>query len=151
MRVGKRCWSGALLGLTLATSLTGCVERRYTIRTDPPGALVVVNNEEIGRAPVARSFSYYGDRDITLILDGHQTQRVIQPIDAPWYDNILTEFVSECIVPITLRDERDFTFKMAPTVVPPANELLGRAEALRTQAQIPPPPRRGGLLGFFGF
>jgi hypothetical protein len=137
--------------LAVAAGLTGCVERRYTIRSNPPGALVVVNNEEIGRTPVSRSFTYYGDRDITLMLDGYQTQRVIQPIDAPWYDNLVTEFFAENLVPVTLRDERDFTYQMVPAAVPPTNDLLSRGEALRTQAQAAPPPRRGGILGFFGF
>ena len=55
-------------------ALSGCVERRYTIRTDPPGATVVVNGEEIGPSPASKSFVYYGDRKITMILDGYQTK-----------------------------------------------------------------------------
>ena len=75
--------AGALL-IGLATglgSLSGCVERRYTIRTDPPGALVIVNGEEIGPTPVSRSFIYYGDRKITPDAgwlqdpDGHPADR----------------------------------------------------------------------------
>ena len=82
-------WGAALLGMAVAFGQAGCVKRRYTIRTDPPGATVIVNNEEIGRTPVSRSFTFYGDRDITLILDGYKTQRVIQPIKSPWFDNFL--------------------------------------------------------------
>src|SRR5258707_15345494 len=46
------------LVLLLATlgSLSGCVERRYTVRTNPPGALLVANDEEIGATPTSRSF-----------------------------------------------------------------------------------------------
>ena len=121
------------------------------MRTNPPGALAIVNGEEIGRTPVSRSFIFYGDRDVTLMLDGHQTQRINQPVDAPWYDNIVTEFFSENVVPWTIRDEREFTYQMAPTTLPPANELMDRGQALRAQAQAAPPPRRGGLLGWLGF
>ena len=78
-----------LLGLAVgAGGLPGCVERRYTIRTDPPGALAIVNGEEIGPTPVSRSFTYYGDREITLMLDGYKTKTLIQPIAAPWWDNL---------------------------------------------------------------
>lgn len=150
-RHGLGRWVAAALGLAIVSGLSGCVERRYTIRSEPPGALVVVNNEEIGRTPVSRNYTYYGDRDITLMLDGYQTQRVIQPMKAPWYDNYLTEFFSECVVPVTIRDERDFTYKMQPATVPKYEELLNRGEGLRSQAQTIPPPRRGGILGFFGF
>jgi len=150
-RQGLGRWVSAVLGLAAASALSGCVERRYTIRTEPPGALVVVNGEEIGRTPVSKSFTYYGDRDVTLMLDGYQSQRLIQPVKAPWYDNIVTEFFTENLVPYTFRDERDFRYVMAPASVPATNDLMGRAESLRTQAKVPPPPRRGGVLGFFGF
>lgn len=145
------CRGAAVLGLALAIGQTGCVKRRYTIRTDPPGATVIVNNEEIGRTPVSRSFVYYGDRDITLIRDGYKTQRLIQPIKAPWFDNLLTEVFTENFIPMTLRDERAFVYKMEPDSVPPYSEVLGRAEGLRSQARVNPPPRRGGILGFLGF
>jgi hypothetical protein len=147
--LGRLVW--ALLGAAVATGLTGCVERRYTIRTEPPGALAIVNGEEIGRTPVSRSFVFYGNRDITVMMDGFQTQRIIQPIDAPWYDNILTEIITENVVPFTIRDERDFTYKMVDATVPLTNDLMSRGETLRAEAQFAPPPRRGGILGFFGF
>lgn len=143
--------ASAVFGAALIFCCVGCVERRYTIRTEPPGALVVVNNEEIGRTPVSKSFAYYGDRDITLMLDGYQTQRLIQPVKSPWYDNLLTEFFTENIVPFTIRDEREFTYKMVPASVPTTQDLQARGEALRAQGASAPTPRRGGILGFFGF
>ena len=151
LKQGRMRWSAIAWGVILASGLTGCVERRYTIRTDPPGALVVVNNEEIGRTPVSRSFIYYGDRDVTLMMDGFRTQHLVQPIKPPWYDNMLTEFVTENVLPWTIRDERDYTYQLAPATVPATNDLLARGENLKIQAQSPPPPRRGGILGFFGF
>lgn len=147
---GRRSWV-VVLGVLVVCGITGCVERRYTIRTDPPGALVVVNGQELGLTPVSAPFTYYGDREIVLIKDGFQTQRVIQPIRAPWWDNLLTEFFSENLVPVNLRDERDFTYRLTPSTIPATNDLLQRAESLRAQGQAPPPPRRGGILGFFGF
>jgi len=142
-----------LLVLTFASfgAFSGCVERRYTIRSNPPGALAIVNDEEIGPTPVSRSFTYYGDREVTLMLDGYKTQTIIQPIKAPWWDNLLTEFFTENLVPYTLRDERDFTYQMTPATVPSQEDLVNRGQDLRTQAQTLPPPRRGGILGFFGF
>ncbi len=99
----------ALLMLVALGLLSGCVERRYTIRSDPPGATVIVNGEEIGPTPASKSFYYYGNREITLMLDGYQTRTVIQPINAPWWDNYVTEFFTENIVPVSLRDEREYT------------------------------------------
>ncbi len=129
----------------------GCVERRYTLRTEPPGALAIVNGEEIGQTPVSRSFYYYGDREVTFILDGFETRTVIQPMKAPWWDNIFTEFFTENLVPFDLRDEREFTYQLTPASSPAAADLRDRAEQLRAGSQVPPPPRRGGLFGWLGF
>jgi len=141
----------ALLLLAGLGLLSGCVERRYTIRTEPPGATIVVNGEEIGPAPASRNFYFYGDREITMILDGHQTKTVIRPIKAPWWDNYVTEFFTENIVPWTIRDERVFKYQMVPAVSPPEGVLRDRAESLRSEARVLPPPRRGGILGWLGF
>jgi hypothetical protein len=137
----------AILGL----AAPGCVERRYTIRTNPPGALVFVNGEEIGPSPVSRSFTYWAPREIVLMADGYQTQRIIQPMRPPWWDNYLTEFFSENLVPWTIRDDREYIYQLAPQQVASEAELEARADALRSQGQSPPPPRRRGLLGWLGF
>ncbi|WP_165234197.1 PEGA domain-containing protein [Aquisphaera insulae] len=145
----RRAEGTVLVVLALAL-FPGCVERRYTVRTEPPGALVIANGEEIGQTPVSRSFTYYGDREFTLILDGHETRTIIQPMKAPWWDNIVTEFFSENLVPFHLRDEREFTYAMAPATAPRTDDLHARAEQLRGESQAVPPPRRGGILGWFG-
>jgi hypothetical protein len=149
-RPGRELLLGAALA-TLALGVTGCVERRYTIRTNVPGTLVFVNGEEIGPVPASRSFTYYGDREIVLMAPGYQTQRVIQKINAPFWDNLLTEFFTENLVPITLRDERDFSYQMVPVESPQPSDLVDRGQVLRSRANTVPPPRRGGILGWLGF
>lgn len=137
---------GVALGLA-----PGCVERRYTLRTDPPGALAIVNGEEIGTTPVSKSYTFYGDRKISFILDGYENKTVIQPIKAPWYDNLFTEFFTENLIPFNIRDEREFTYKLGPYKEPTVESLQERAEELRAIGKVPPAPRRGGILGWLGF
>lgn len=139
------------VGLGCLFTYTGCVERRYTIRTDPPGALVVVNGEEIGPSPASRSFYFYGDREITLIRDGYKTETFIQPINAPWFDNYLTEFFTENVIPMQMRDDREFKYTLKPYVSSPEGALRDRAESLRTEAQVLPKPRRTDFWGWLGF
>src|SRR5271165_2353780 len=141
----------ALTLLAVAALSSGCVERRYTLRTDPPGALAIVNGEEVGQTPVSRSFYYYGDREITFILDGYATKTLIQPIKAPWWDNLFSEFFTENLVPFNLRDEREFKYQLTPASTPRASDLRDRAEQLRSEAQTLPKPRRGGFLGWLCF
>ncbi|ODU00607.1 MAG: hypothetical protein ABS79_03050, partial [Planctomycetes bacterium SCN 63-9] len=131
----------ALIGISAGLmATTGCVERRYTLRTDPPGALAIVNDEEIGPTPVSRNFTFYGDRKITFIRDGYETKTVIQPMKAPWYDNLFTEFFTENLIPYTFRDEREFTYKLDQYQEPTVESLQGRAEELRAIGKTQPPP-----------
>ena len=57
-----------------------------TIRSNPPGALVYVDDYEVGITPISTSFIYYGQRRIRLVKDGYETLTVMQPIPPPWYD-----------------------------------------------------------------
>lgn len=133
----------------LSLTSVGCVERRYTIRTDPPGALVNVNGEESGISPVSVSYEYYGDRRVTIQAEGYETIHSEMPLQAPWWNNAFTGFFTENLVPFTLRDEREFRFTMAPAVSSETGDLVGRGQQLRQQAQAPPPERPGGFFRFF--
>ena len=65
----------ALLAVSLIATiiLSGCVERRLTINTEPQGALVVLNDEEIGQSPVTVSFNWYGDYNVRISKEGFET------------------------------------------------------------------------------
>jgi hypothetical protein len=134
----------------VSMGLTGCVERRYTIRTDPPGALVIANGEPIGTTPVSKSFTFYGDRTFRIVKEGYETKDVIEKFRAPWYDNLLTEFFTENLNPYTFRDEVEFNYKLDPAQPADPGSLLNRAEATRIQGQAPPVQRSTGLRAYLG-
>ena len=46
-----RRFACVLLAATTAR-VTGCVERRFRVETNPPGAYVTVNNKPVGPSPV---------------------------------------------------------------------------------------------------
>jgi hypothetical protein len=138
-----------LAAALLCLTAVGCVERRYTIRTDPPGALVFVNGEESGISPVSVHYEYYGDRRVTIQAEGYETINTELPIRAPWWNNAFTGFFTENLIPFTLRDEREYLFTMAPAVTPQTGDLVGRGQQLRQQALTPPPERPRGFFRFF--
>jgi hypothetical protein len=121
----------------------GCVQRRLTILSNPPGAMVYVGDEEIGTTPVSTDFVYYGNRKIRLEKPGFETLKVDQPIPAPWYQIPPLDVVSDNFALHEVRDERFVTFDLAPQVVVPQHELLRRADGLR-QANGGPASPRGG-------
>lgn len=141
----------ALACALLALASAGCVQRRITIRSNPPGALVYVDKYEIGKTPCSVEYIYYGTREIKLVKDGYETLTVLQWIPPPVYEIPPLDFVAENVVPVELRDERTFDYQLVPTRVVPTNQLLGRAENLRQSTRLenlaagppaPPPPRR---------
>jgi hypothetical protein len=84
--------------------------------------------------------------------DDFQTLNVVQPIDAPWWDNYFTEFISENLVPITLRDEREFNYRLVPASNPPRpRRPRPRRRSPHPGAGPTPPSSRRCFLGFFGF
>jgi PEGA domain len=123
--------------LCVLAAIGGCVQRRLTIRSNPPGARVYVGDEEIGTTPVSTDFVYYGTRKIRLVKDGYETMVVNQPIPAPWYQIPPLDFVSENLVPGEIRDERVVNFQLAPLQPVLTDQFLARAEQLRASGAPP--------------
>ncbi len=123
----------------------GCVRRRMTVRTNPPGAAVYVDRQLIGSSPASSSFTYYGTRHIEVVADGYRTEKVFRKISPPWYQIPVVDFLAETVWPWEIRDERIIDITMVPAQPIPADELTTRANTLRLQAQqglatsLPPP------------
>lgn len=143
----RRFLSNSMLALA-ALALTGCVERRLTIRTDPPSALVRLDGREIGFTPISVPFTYYGNRRVQIVKDGFETMTIDQPINTPWYQYFPLDFITEVLVPWNIRDEREYEYVMEPARGASVDELQARARSVREQALVPPEDaaRRPGLL-----
>lgn len=114
---------------------TGCVRRRLTVRTSPPGALVSVDNQVIGTTPAASTFIYYAPRDIRVEKEGFATQTIRHRIDPPWYQYPPFDFITETLWPGEIRDERVVDLQLTPETVEPVGAVVGRADQLRTQSR----------------
>jgi hypothetical protein len=117
-----------------AVAAGGCVQRRMTIRSNPPGALVYVDDYQIGTTPVSHDFVYYGTRKIRLVKDGYETLTVRQPFPIPWYEIFPLDFVTENLIPWEVRDERVVDLAMTPASSTPPEMVVARAEQARLAA-----------------
>ncbi len=117
-------------GLIAAIILGGCVERKLTINTQPQGALVVLNDEEIGASPVTVSFEWYGDYDVRISKEGFETLKTHRNLKAPWYDNFPFDFFA-WLNPERIVDEYEWTFELSPKKVISREELIQNAEQLK--------------------
>jgi hypothetical protein len=106
-----------------------------TIRSNPPGAQVYVDDHAIGNTPVSTAFTFYGTRNIRLVRDGYETLNVKQRILPAWYEIPPLDLISDNFWPFELRDERELDFQLAPQRIVPTDQLLSRAENLRRGTQ----------------
>jgi len=127
------------LAAVIAVAGTGCVQRRMTIRSNPPGALVYVDDYQLGTTPVSHDFVYYGTRKIRLVKDGYETLTVRQPFPVPWYEYFPLDFVTENLIPWEVRDERVVELAMQPASSAPPELVVARAEQVRLAAGSLPP------------
>jgi hypothetical protein len=118
-----------VVALGLGLMLTGCGDpaREITITSDPPGALVIVSDIEKGRTPVTFPFTWYGDYDIIVRMDGYETLKTHRNIIPRWCD----------VPPIDLfgrllpADKRFLHFELTERKEPSVEELIQRAEHLK--------------------
>ncbi len=129
----KSCVVLILLVALVLVCCGGCLRRRLTIRSDPPGAVVYIDRrpEPIGVTPVSTSFTYYGTRQIQLVKDGYETLTIRQNFAPPWYEIPPLDFIVENLWPKEVRDERVVSVHLEPQRRIPADEVLARAEQLR--------------------
>ena len=137
-------WCLTLLAATVCLAQTGCVRRRMTIRSNPPGALAFVDDQEIGLTPVSTDFTYYGPRKFQLFKDGFETVTAKQRIPTPWYELPPLDFFAENVWPFEVRDERG-GFRSYPPADRPQRSAAGTCRI--TPAQHAARARRPDAIG----
>lgn len=115
--------------------LTGCVQRRLIIRSQPEGAFVTIDRQPIGLTPLSVPYTYSGTREVQLEKDGYKTVKVQQRIDPTWYEKFPVSFFTENFSPREIRDERLLEFQLEPKTQVQEDLLLQRANDLRYNVQ----------------
>lgn len=168
-------------GFLVLLALAGCVEHKMILRSDPPGAKAYVDDEFVGVTPCAAPFTHYGtrrvelafDRDAFLKANGGATpegyrdgfRQVVAdaPLTVPWWQYPALDMFTEIVIPFTIHDRQEFTYRLEPLPPPPdlrtpegqeraarrRDEVLERADALRerlrqqNEQEKKEPPKEG--------
>ncbi len=126
----------SLVCIAAALLCVGCVERTLTINTEPQGALVILNDEEIGTSPVTVPFNWYGDYNVVIRKDGFETLKTHRELKAPWYDAFPFDFIAGVILPNRIADSYQWTFELAEKKQITRDELLQQAGRFRKQLEL---------------
>jgi hypothetical protein len=120
-----------LILLTLVPA--GCVHRRVTINSSPPGALVRVDGRDVGYTPASYDFTWYGTREVQLLLDGYETYTGQIDVREPWYQRFPLDFFSDNLAGRHVTDHRHFSFPLRPKSPDGSGDVMQRAESLRSE------------------
>ncbi len=119
----------------ISTLLSGCVERKLTIKTNPQEALVILNDEEIGLSPVTVNFNWYGDYCVRIQKEGYETLNTHRELKGPWYDYFPFDFFAQIVNPSRIVDTYEWTFDLAPGQPISREELIQNAQKMQNQLQ----------------
>ena len=115
--------------------LSGCVERQLTINTRPEGALVILNDEEIGTSPVTVTFNWYGDYRVRISKPSFETLNTHRKLKGPWYDHFPFDFFAQIVNPNRIVDSYEWTFELSPRKEITREELVQKAREMEKQLQ----------------
>ena len=132
----------AAIALALAATalLTGCLERKLSVTSDPPGAAVYANDVELGRTPLQASFTYYGTYDVRVEKDGYEPQRLKVEASAS-LDEYPPFDLAATALPFTIEHTIPWHFKLEPLLESRQTQqdlekgMLDRANELRKQVK----------------
>jgi hypothetical protein len=124
-----------VISLIFGLFLAGCVERRLTINTKPEGALVALNDEEIGESPVTVNFNWYGDYCVRISKEGYETLNTHRELKGPWYDGFPFDFFAQIVNPNRIVDSYEWRFELSPKRQISREELIQKAQEMKKQLQ----------------
>lgn len=126
-----------LLSLSVSSLLlSGCVERKLTITSQPTGALVYMNDKEVGRTPIETDFVWYGNYDVQVRKEGYETLDKPTNLRAPWWQIPPIDLFAE-LAPWHPTDRKRLHYTLTPRKSEelPPEEMMGRALELKPQLE----------------
>ncbi len=122
----------ALTLCAASTLLGGCLKRTIAVTTEPPGALVWLNDVEIGRTPVETDFTYYGVFDVRVRREGYEPILTKMRAETPLSERPVIDLAAEAL-PTTIHNIVRWHFDLTP-VAEAGPDKAGAEKALTERA-----------------
>jgi len=113
----------------LVASMSGCLHRRINIVSDPPGALVHLNDVQVGLTPVEVDFTYFGVYDVRLSKPGYEPISTSEQASAPVYEWPGVDLLAE-LIPANITTDIDWSYTLTP-IDRDIDSVIERARQLR--------------------
>ncbi len=131
---------GMILLVAVATGVgAGCVDRRFVVRTNVPGAQVYRDGVPLGPAPVDAPYVYTGVYEFRAVAPGYEPLVEKVRFKAKWYDYPGLDLIAEVLWPFRIEDVRTVNLTLLPAQPVRTEELIQRANERRARGQTLPP------------
>jgi hypothetical protein len=127
------CHFGIVILVLSALLVTGCVERRLTVVTEPSEAIVWLNDEEIGTTPVTVHFNWYGDYNVRIEKPGYEIVNTHRMLERPMRDRFPLDLFAE-LWPKKYEDTYTWTFELEPYQATSTADLIEAAAEIQQEA-----------------
>jgi hypothetical protein len=128
-----------LLIMAAVTTAIGCIDRRFVVESNVPGAQVFVNGRPIGPTPADTGWEYPGRYEFRVVAPGYEPLTKCELVKARWYDYAPFDFFVGVLWPFHIEDVRRFQFDLSPTRQVNVSEIEAKSEELRARVkQLPP-------------
>jgi hypothetical protein len=98
------------------------------VKSEPDGALVYMNEQEVGRTPFTKEFLWYGNYDVVVRKEGYATLKTQTPVMPPLWQIIPIDLVTD-LMPLT--DEHKLVYHLQPAPPSDPAALMAHAEDMR--------------------
>ena len=112
----------------------GCVERTLRVTSEPQGALVYLNDQEVGRTPLTRQFLWYGTYDVAVRKEGYATLKGKSNVIAPLWQWVPFDLIAE-LLPFHLEDRHNLHYRLKPVSEETADpeQMVRRGQEMRAR------------------
>jgi hypothetical protein len=124
----------------LAVFAVGCVDRRFVVTTNVPGAAVAVDGEQLGPTPADAAYVYTGKREFRATAPGYEPLTQVVTFEPKWWDYPGLDLFAEVLWPFRIEDVRRVHLDLQPVVPRSPEEIIAGAEALKVRGLSLPPP-----------
>lgn len=125
----------AVAGAVAALALGGCLKRTIHVTSEPPGALVWINDVEVGRTPLKTDFTHYGTYDVRVRREGYEPILVKQKANAPVYELPPLDIAAEA-VPAKLHNVVKWHYVLLPVVEAGADKEAGERAVIERAREL---------------
>lgn len=114
-RRGRGARAALLCALAFSVAaLPACVTRKLQLRSDPPGARLMLDGSVVGTTPYEEEFPAYGRRRVEAELPGHARAVGTIEIERPWWAYVPFDVFAEFLWPFEIVDEHAFEVRLQP-------------------------------------